>query len=567
MQGHRLQQVVFRAAVVAGLFWCAIGASAQEPLKQEELLQTTDWQDVASLEAADPLKATIQEILAEPEALPFQVRKRIEALRTYYSEPNANLLWQDQDFSAAFLQRLANSRYDGLGDRSNLIEQLQNVRLQNRFALSRQGGLRQQAVAELYWSAGLLKYARDMKKGRFLPTKIDPKLFWQSKKVDMVAALKLLAELGRVEAFFDQWEPQLPTYKALRAALAEYLALEEAGGWPSVGGFSLLKPGETNEAVAALRQRLAVTDGASPAVEAGNELVYDEALVAAVKRFQTRHGLDADGVVGKKTFFQLNIPVDARIRQIVLSMERLRWMPEDLGAHYIKVNIAAYELKHVENGQLRDVMRVVVGKPYHQTPVFSEAMTYVEINPYWNVPRSIAVNEELPKLKKAPGARAAKGFEAVVNDKPVPVTAINWAPYSKNNFPFRLRQKPGTNNALGRVKFMFPNRFNVYMHDTPARSLFSRTGRAFSHGCIRLARPIDMTEQVLAQVPGWTPQRIDEVLAGKERTVVSLKRPINVHLTYSTAWRDLDGDVQFRADIYRRDAKLYAALFGKPYPY
>lgn len=548
---------------------CVLGGVvffASAGISQEAQLEA--WQAETSVVVEDPFKATIIALLDKPETVSLPIRKRIKALRAYYGDATSQALWQDDKLAADFVRRLKDSSKDGLGSRENLIEQLLAVRQVNRFALSQEAQLQQAAMAELYWSAGFLKHAAELKKGRFLPTKIDSKLFWQAKDIDVVAALQLISTLGDVDGFFDAWEPQLPTYKALKKALAEYQSIEAAGGWPSVKVIDVLKPGEENEVVAQLRARLTVTDGAAMSATPGEEAIYSDDLSEAVKRFQRRHGLEDDGIVGKNTFFQLNIPVDARIRKIALSMERLRWMPEDLGKHYILVNIAGYDLRRIEGGQTRELMRVVVGKPYHQTPVFSETMKYVEINPYWNVPRSIAVGEELAKLQRSPGARAAKGFEAVVNDKPIPVTAINWSQYSRNNFPVRLRQKPGPNNALGRVKFMFPNRFNVYMHDTPSRSLFSKSQRAFSHGCIRLARPIDMADQVLTtSVPGWNRTRIDDVLASKKRTVVSLKTPIEVHVTYSTSWRDEDGDVQFRPDIYRRDEKLYAALFGKPYPY
>lgn len=540
----------------------APAAFAQQPIQA-----ATAAPEAEVLDAVDPLKAAILKQLADPAALPLPVRQRREALLAYYSNPEGRALWQDQALAEDFLNRLANAEVDGVEPRDNLITQLLVAQRVDRFALTREGHIQQAAQAELYWSAAFLKYAARIKKGRVLPTKVDAKLYWQEKTIDMAAALQLIAALGRVDEFFDAWEPQIPLYKSLKAALAQYRAIEAAGGWPVVAVNDVLKPGETSEVVPQLRRRLAVTDGANPAAPAELEMVYDEDLVGAVRRFQRRHGMEEDGIVGKKTYFQLNIPVASRIRQIVLSMERVRWMPEDLGPHYVQVNIAGYELRRVKNGQEQELMRVVVGKPYHQTPVFSETMKYVEINPYWNVPRSIAINEELPKLKRSAAARANKGFEAVVGDKAVPLTAINWQNYSKNNFPVQLRQKPGPSNALGRVKFMFPNRFNVYMHDTPSRSLFSEASRAFSHGCIRLARPVDMAEQVLATVPGWDRKRIEAVLATGKRTVVSLKAPIEVHITYSTAWRDGNGDVQFRPDIYRRDAKLYAALFGKPYPY
>ena len=550
------------ALMLLTLGWLVVGPAASQDGAPEA------WQANTLILIEDPLRVRLLDLLEEPQSLSLPIRKKLKALKAYYSDPSSPDLWQDDTLAAHFIRRLENAHKDGLGQRENLIEQLRAVRQVNRLALTQEAQLGQLAMAELYWSAGFLKYAAQLKKGRFLPTKIDSKLYWQPKEIDMVAALQLVSTLGDVDAFFDAWEPQLPTYKALKKALAEYQAIEAAGGWPNVDVIDVLKPGEAHDIVTQLRARLAVTEGADPAPPPEQEMIYGEDLQAAVKRFQRRHGLEDDGVVGKNTFFQLNIPVDARLRQVVLSMERLRWMPEDLGKHYIKVNIAGYELRRVENGQVRELMRVVVGRPYHQTPVFSETMTYVEINPYWNVPRSIAVGEELPKLQRSPGARAAKGFEAVVNDKLVPVTAINWSRYSRTNFPVRLRQRPGPNNALGRVKFMFPNRFNVYMHDTPARSLFGKSARAFSHGCIRLARPIDMAEQVLStSVPGWDRNRVEGVLESKKRTVVSLKSPIQVHVTYSTSWRDEDGDVQFRPDIYRRDAKLYAALFGKPYPY
>lgn len=506
-------------------------------------------------------------VLADEAALPLPVRQRKAALSKFYVDEKGIQLWREPAARQRLLDRLTNAAADGLDPSNYPIEVLARTTPFSRFAMGLSSSLKAEARAELYWSAFFLKFASDIKVGRILPTKVDTKLYWQAKEIDMVAALQLLAALSDLDKFLDAWQPQVPGYANLKKALAIYRGLEAAGGWQRLPVIQLLKPGETSDFVPLLRARLAVTDGVSPMPEAGADQVYSEDLVAAVKRFQIRHGLDPDGIIGKKSIFQLNVPADYRVRQIVLSMERWRWMPEDLGAHYIKINIAAYELRRVKAGKTLENMRVVVGKSYHQTPVFSRDMRYIEINPYWNVPYSIATKEELPKLKQNPAARAAKGFEAVSGDRAIPLTSIDWSKYSASNFPFRLRQGPGPGNALGRVKFMFPNRFNVYMHDTPARSLFAQAERAYSHGCIRLARPIDMAEQVLGDLPAWPRSRIDEVVASGKRTVVSLDKPLPVHITYSTAWQDEEGDVQFRPDIYGRDGKLYLALFGKPSPY
>ncbi len=260
----------------------------------------------------------------------------------------------------------------------------------------------------------------------------------------------------------------------------------------------------------------------------------------------------------------MNVPVGDRIDSLIATMERVRWIPEDLGKKFIIVNIAAFELRRFDNGIEKERMRVVVGKPYHRTPVFSDRIRYVEFNPYWSVPPSIAVKEELPKLRSNPGAIEAQGFEAVQGDRVFSLVSIDWNQYGPGHFPFTLRQRPGANNALGRVKLIFPNPHNVYLHDSPAHSLFGRAERAFSHGCIRLARPLELAQEVLTAsgVAGWTPARIDNVIASAKTTVVNLREPMPVHITYLTAW--VDGSVvNFRSDIYGHDRKLLAALDGK----
>ena len=504
------------------------------------------------------LSGAIAEVFEKESVLPLPVRQSIAALREYYLTQSGRPIWADQSRMQALIAALAGSDRDGLEPSAYPIQEMEKIASVVHLA----DGLAR-AEAELYFSAFFLRFARDLKVGRFLPTKIDPKLYWQKKAINPVDALYMMTKKRNVEQFITHWQPQLREYARLKVVLAAYRQIEQAGGWLAVPHGDPIKPGADHPSVPAIYARLQVIDKALRGKRDPASTIYDPVLGEALKRFQKSHGLEPDGVIGKRSFFALNIPVADRIRQIIVTMERWRWMPEDLGAHYIRVNIAGYELQRVRDGRIEEQMPVVVGKPYHQTPVFSGMIKYLEFNPYWNVPRSIAVKEELPKLQSDPGARAARGFEAVVDSQGVPLTSIDWSGMSASHFPLRLRQKPGPLNALGRVKFMFPNRFSVYLHDTPARSLFARSQRSFSHGCIRVGRPIKLAEQVLRGVAGWDRRKIDAVLASKQRTVVSLSSPLPVHLTYATVWLDEDGQINFRPDIYRRDAKLEKALAGR----
>ena len=298
--------------------------------------------------------------------------------------------------------------------------------------------------------------------------------------------------------------------------------------------------------------------------------MFDEPLDAAVKRFQHRHGLAADGVVGKQTRQALNVPVAQRIEQLMINMERWRWIPHDLGPRYIVVNIADFSLTMVDEGRVRGTMRVVVGRNYRKTPVFSGTMTYLEFNPFWNVPRRLAVEDILPRVRKDPaylereGIRIFSGWsEDAVMLSP---SEVDWASLNQNYFPIRLQQAPGPKNALGRIKFMFPNPHAVYLHDTPARGLFNRVTRDFSSGCIRVEDPATLAEFVLDGTAGWDRKTITERLGDGEHRIVRLQRPIPVHLLYWTAWADTDGTVFFREDIYGRDAPLMRALREKAAP-
>ncbi|GJM03870.1 MAG: murein L,D-transpeptidase [Rhodomicrobium sp.] len=507
----------------------------------------------------DQLKqAIVTQLETETMSLPLPVRQQQEALKAYYIENDGAPLWIRHKRMTSLVEALRNAELEGLSPGSYPTQTLMKAS-----GLVSHADASGQAVVELYYSAFFLRFARDLKVGRLLPRKVDPKLYWQEKAFDAGAAFRILAGEQDMGGFIRRFQPQIKEYIGLKRILANYRQIEKAGGWQAVPHGDVINAGDENASIPAIYQRLAVTDGELKDKRGADSRIYDEMLVEAVRRFQKLHGLEPDGVIGKQTVFALNISVRDRIRQIIVTMERWRWKPEQLGAHHILVNLAGYELRRVRNGKTEEVMRVAVGKPYHQSPVFSDKIKYLEFNPYWNVPRSIAVKEELPKLKANPGARAARGFEAVVGDNAVPLTAIDWGGVTASNFKFRIRQRPGPKNALGRVKFMFPNKFNVYLHDTPARSLFNRAQRAFSHGCIRLARPLDLAEQLLESLPGWSREKIVGVLNVGERKIVNLAKPVPVHLTYSTVWLDEAGRARFSSDIYGRDARLEQALAGR----
>ena len=358
------------------------------------------------------------------------------------------------------------------------------------------------------------------------PQKIDPRLFRNRKTIDVLRVLTELKKQREPAKFLSAFESRNPHYQALKKMLVLYRAMAESGGWPVIGAGPNIEP-------------------------RGNDA-----------RVQARHGLAAKGLVGKQTFLALNVPPAERARQIMLNMERWRWMPENLGDHHFMFNLAAFELQEVVSLDTIGRMNVVVGAVATQTPEFSDEMEYVEINPTWTVPYSIATKEMLPKLKQNSFAYAAE-FDVFVSGALATWGGIDWNAYGPGKFPFTFRQRPGPKNALGKVKFMLPNAHNIYLHDTPSKDKFLQTTRAFSHGCIRLSRPVDLAYRLVGEIAGWTKAKIDATFKAGKTARVPLPESIPVHLIYATAFDGANG-VEFRPDVYGRDRKLYAALYGKP---
>ena len=333
------------------------------------------------------------------------------------------------------------------------------------------------------------------------------------------------------------------------------------GGWGASVTAGRLEPGQSGPDVIALRDRLMRMGYLTRSVSA----TYDDALTDAVILFQDDHGLEPDGVAGQETIAQINIGVRQRLEQVILGMERQRWLNRERGDRHILVNIPDFHAYVIDDEHVSFETRVVVGhrERDRNTPEFSDVMEHMVINPSWYVPRSIAVGEYLPGMMASGGASAGH-LELMQGGRPVSRAAVDWAAYvdtSPRAFPFDLRQPPGPGNALGRVKFMFPNQWNIYLHDTPSRNLFSHEVRAYSHGCVRVHRPLELAYHLLAPQEGAGAQGyFDQILASGRETQVDLEEQIPVHIVYWTAWVDEDGRPQYRRDVYGRNARLWDAM-------
>lgn len=423
------------------------------------------------------------------------------------------------------------------------------------------------AELDLLLTDAFLVYGAHLLAGRVDPETLRPEWVAHPRSADIAAVLEAALASGNIAGALETLPPPQAGYRRLREALVRYREVAAGGGWPTIPVGPTLARGDRGAAVAVLRRRLGFEDDLRPAGEPDADL-FDESLEQALKTFERRHGLTPNGVVSAATRAELNVTVERRIEQLEVNLERWRWLPKDLGRRHVTVNIAAFELQVVEEDSPVLSMRVVVGRLYNRTPVLSDTIRYLVLNPYWHVPRNIAVTEVLPKLRRDPSYLARlklRVFPSSGTDaREVDPTTVDWSAITPARFPFRLRQDPGPLNALGRIKFMFLNKYNVYLHDTPARPLFDETQRDFSHGCIRIQQPIDLAVYLLRQDPRWDRAALLTALDSAVDRAVPLPQPMPIHLLYWTAWADSDGTIEFRRDIHGRDVPLLTALRARP---
>ncbi len=376
-------------------------------------------------------------------------------------------------------------------------------------------------------------------------------------KFGPLSLIETAALSGSLSELFAQAEPKEYHYTELEASLIQYLEMQKNGGWPRVSFNGVLKPGESHDVVPFLRERLRIT-GDYSRCHSNEENRYDNCLKDAVVHFQKRHGLEDEGIIGTKTIATLNVPIEKRIEQIRLNLDRIKWLNERNAKRHIIINIPAFTLFFEEDGALRLQMKVITGTRKNPTPVFSNTVRTIVLNPHWNVPKSIIQKEMIPKIFRNPHAMAKEKIEIYTgwgpDAKKVHASSVNWGKYRySKTVPYRFAQTPGYHNALGKVKFLFPNEFSVYMHDTPTKRLFEQNVRAFSHGCIRLGEPIELLKTFSTFNDNVDFDKAQERLKSTRKEFLTLTDKVPVDVVYLTAYVDYDGVLQFRNDIYGYD--------------
>ncbi len=489
-----------------------------------------------------------------------------DGVARYYESGQFQPRWQDPARLDELVAAVADLQWDGLDPADYHVEALQSFRSDLRGGRALAPG--DQADLDLVATDATMLALYHLYFGKVDPEKLSSQWNFTTRPLEVDAAFERFRQAiadGRIAEAFEQARPQHPWYQRGRERLKEYRAIQAAGGWSTLSDGPTLKPGMSDPRLPALRYRLKVTHDLAGSLDpplGPPDTTYDAETEAAVTRFQERHGLTADGAVGPGTLAALNVPVAARIDQIRVNLERGRWVLHEIRGNFVLVDVPGFYVSYFRNDEPAWTSKVIVGRPIRETPIFKSTITYVVFNPTWTIPPTILVKDKLPIIKRDPGYLNRNRIRVIDSaGRTVDPYSVNWSRYGAGNLPpYQLRQDPGDDNALGLVKIMFPNKYSVYMHDTPTKALFDRDERTFSSGCIRVQKAFELAELVLDDPARWNPDTMAQVVAEKAQRTVTLAKPVPVLLLYWTAQPTADGQVTFRRDIYGRDPPTLAAL-------
>lgn len=486
----------------------------------------------------------------------------ISALQRFYAGRDYQPVWLQPGSVSALhdiaLDFIASAEAEGLDSHDYRLQQLQQMRLNQLSAIPDE--------LEFHTTRALLLLAEDLRQGQLSASDVDPDWYIPQPSFDPVDFLLDALASNRFQQSLHDLSPKIPSYQLLKEALAKYRDLvARQVTWTRIPVVPVIRPNTSHPVIPLVRNRIKEayhTHGtAEYYLSAKHSDHYDEELVNAIKSFQLQHGLNADGIIGKNTRQALNMAPAEKVRRLRLNMERLRWLPWNLEDRYLLVNIAGFQLAAVKQDQQVLNMRIIVGRNYRPTPSFSSYISHLILNPYWNIPASIAKEDLLPRQQLDPTFFASQGIKVYTgydySNPPVDPDAVDWPAITKG-FPYALRQDPGTKNALGVIKFMMPNPFSIFLHDTPGKSLFQKEIRTFSSGCVRLEQPMALAGFVME---GHRTQRelTARIKTGRTATV-SLSEPTPIYIVYLTAWVDGQRKIHYSPDTYGRDRRILRSV-------
>ncbi|HET8839321.1 MAG TPA: L,D-transpeptidase family protein [Flavobacteriaceae bacterium] len=496
----------------------------------------------------DTILATSEEIKTTLSNADIESGKNV---RDFYNNREYAAAWNNEEFRNSFLSELKKADEEGLSSSNYQVEKLQN-------SLKKVNELneKERVKLELTLTEAFFDYAHDLYYGKTNPTKMYEIWGLQRKEINFSEALNRAVENNSITSVLEELKPQTEIYKDLKKSLAEYRhKLEKEKSFQKIAEGDAIEPGDKDPRIPEIAARLKQL-GILNEKYISQDSLYNEELQAAVKVFQKHKILATDQIIGNSTIEQLNMGPQDRYNQILVNLERWRWFPRDFGSHYILINIPNYELDVIENGKIVRVHNVIAGDKTHHTPIFSDSIQYIVLNPQWHIPSSIASREIIPSARKNSNYLSSRNIYVTNSEgKRIDPSKINW----KNAESYSFTQGSGAGNALGHVKIIYPNKYAIYLHDTPAKAIFEQNSRAESHGCVRVEDALKLAAYLLSDQKDWDMEKIQETIASGKTVKIKVTQPVKVYHLYWTAWRE-NGESVFANDVYNLDDGIYEAL-------